>query len=159
MNINDYKFEVGDTVITTDGRTGNITDICKCAECAARGFYEPIWNRDDGEGSVYITQICAEIGFPGYYQIGAYRFNDFVKDEVLCEMASYEAELTRLKKQLKVIEETETKESGIIEKLSRILTELDARYSSFNSVIHEYQGVGWGELCDIGIDLFNQLKV
>ena len=110
MNINDYKFEVGDTVITTDGRTGKITDICKCVECAARGFYEPIWNRDDGEGSVYITQVCAEIGFPEYYQIGSYRFNDFVKDGVLCEMAIYEAELTRLKNQLKVIEETETKE-------------------------------------------------
>lgn len=46
----------------------------------------------------------------------------------------------------------------IMEKLFHVTTELDAREYSSNSVIQEYQGVSWNELCDIGINLFEQLK-
>ena len=49
--------------------------------------------------------------------------------------------------------------SKIIEQLFRVITELDAIDSSSNSVIFEYHGIGWDDLCDIGIELFNQLKV
>ena len=51
------------------------------------------------------------------------------------------------------------RESEIIEKLLRVATELDARERSSNSVMLEYHGTGWEELCDIGIDLLKQLKV
>lgn len=46
----------------------------------------------------------------------------------------------------------------IMEKLFRVTTELDAREYSSNSIIQEYQSVSWNELCDIGINLFEQLK-
>lgn len=49
-------------------------------------------------------------------------------------------------------------EGEIIEKLFKVMTEFDARWFSSNSVIQEYQGAGWKELCDIGIDLFRRLK-
>ena len=52
----------------------------------------------------------------------------------------------------------DTKESKIIDQLYRIVTELDARECSSNLVISEYETTGWKELCDIGIELFAQLK-
>ena len=52
----------------------------------------------------------------------------------------------------------ESKESKIIEQLFRLVTELDARERSSNLVIQEYRGTGWKDLCDIGIELFEQLK-
>lgn len=52
----------------------------------------------------------------------------------------------------------ELRESKIIEQLFRVATELDARECSLNSVMQEYHGVGWKDLCDIGIELFKQLK-
>ena len=41
MNIKDYKFNVGDEVITTDGQHGKIVEICNCESCRSRGFLEP----------------------------------------------------------------------------------------------------------------------
>lgn len=107
MNIKDYKFKVGDDVITTDGKRGKIVDVCTCSACAERGFYEPTWIAEDDNAKEYITIGTALCGFNEYYQIGEYRFNDFDKDEVLYNMALYERELKKLKKQLKVIEELE----------------------------------------------------
>ena len=47
-------------------------------------------------------------------------------------------------------------DSNIIKQLFTIITELDARDSSNNCVtMSEFS---WDELCDMGIDLFNQLK-
>ena len=34
-------FNIGDEVITYDGRKGKIVDICHCEGCKRRGFYEP----------------------------------------------------------------------------------------------------------------------
>lgn len=104
MNIKDYKFEVGDKVITTEGETGKITHICTCDNCNSRGFHELFWVNDYNTEDC-ITKYQAETGFNGFYQIGSYRFNDFDKDEVLRDMAYHEEELKRLKKQLKLIEE------------------------------------------------------
>ena len=107
MNLKDYKFEVGDEVITTEGVRGKITRICTCDRCEERGFYEPFW--DDG---IYVWEQCidkftAETGFNGFYKIGKYRFNDFDKGVVLREMADCEDKLNLLRKQLKFIEEYE----------------------------------------------------
>lgn len=52
-----------------------------------------------------------------------------------------------------------SKESEIIEKLFRILTELDARESSCNCVISELIGASWVKLCDDAIELLEQLKL
>lgn len=103
MDIKDYKFNVGDKVITTEGVTGKITSICTCEDCTERGFFEPFWVGSDG-GVHCISIYDAKCKFPGYYQIGEYRFHDFDKGEVLLEMGHHEKELMRLKKQLQVIE-------------------------------------------------------
>ena len=47
-------------------------------------------------------------------------------------------------------------DSNIIEQLFIVITELDARDSSNNCV--NMQEFSWNELCDMGINLFNQLK-
>ena len=52
----------------------------------------------------------------------------------------------------------ESKESKIIEQLSRVVAELDARECSSNNVITEYSETGWDDLCDIGAELFEYLK-
>lgn len=49
-------------------------------------------------------------------------------------------------------------ETQIINKLSDIIIELDARESSSNSVISSLREYGWVELCDKGINLFQDLK-
>ena len=109
MNIKDYEFNIGDLVITIEGVKGKITSICTCDRCEERGFYEPFWAGEDDDYERCISKFTAETGFNGFYQIGKYRFNDFDKSEVLREMAYYEDELKRLKRQLKVIEDTENK--------------------------------------------------
>ena len=99
-----YKFKPGDEVVTTEGVKGKIIDICDCQNCFDRGFFEPRWI-DEAGNEQYIDLYQALNGFPSYHKIGDYIFNDFDKGEVLAEMASYERELKRLRKQLKVIEE------------------------------------------------------
>lgn len=108
MDIKDYKFNVGDTVITTDGKKGKIVDICTCSQCVGRGFYEPTWIAEDDNEKEYITIGTAICGFSRYYQIGEYRFHNFDKSEILQDMAYYEKKLKQLKKQLKVINEFES---------------------------------------------------
>ena len=108
MDIKEYKFKIGDDVITTDGKRGKIFDICTCSQCLERGFCEPIWITEDDNDRNYITIETAIRGFREYYQIGEYRFNDFDKSEILGTMALYEKELKQLKKQLKVIEDLES---------------------------------------------------
>lgn len=49
-------------------------------------------------------------------------------------------------------------EEEIIDKLFKILTELDARNCSGNCVVEGLTGKSWVELCNEGINLFEQLK-
>lgn len=107
MDIKDYKFEIGDEVITTEGEVGKIISICDCDECKERGFYEPFWIAEGDEWSRCISKFTAEVGFLEFYEIGKYRFNDFDKSSVLSNIDYYEKKLKQLKKQLKVIEELE----------------------------------------------------
>lgn len=46
----------------------------------------------------------------------------------------------------------------IINELSYILEELDARNCSNNCVVAKLIGKSWSELCDYGTKLFEQLK-
>ena len=108
-NLQDYKFNIGDEVITTDGMRGTITDICECDRCKDRGFCEPVWVDECGNEN-FITDYSIAAGAPGYYKIGAYRFREFDKESVLMDIEFYEAELARHKKHLQFIEEYESKE-------------------------------------------------
>lgn len=110
MNIKDYEFNIGDEVITTEGVKGKITSICTCDRCEERGFYESFWTSEDDDWEHCIDKFIAEIGFNGFYKIGKYKFNDFDKAEVLQCMAACQRDLQRYKKQLKTIEEIESRE-------------------------------------------------
>lgn len=107
MNFKDYKFEIGDTVITTFGEIGKIVGFCTCERCAERGYFEPMWMKFDGDNVDYITIYEAEIGFSRFYQIGKYYFNSFDKDTVIQLIHNHEKDLKHLKDQLAIIEEKE----------------------------------------------------
>lgn len=49
-------------------------------------------------------------------------------------------------------------DSKIIEQLFIIVTELDARDCSNNSIASCFHGISWETLCNMGINLFEQLK-
>ncbi len=117
MDIKDYKFKVGDEVITTTGIKGRIVYICTCEECIKRGFDEPIWVEDDDEFEEhFITNADAHRNFRGFYKIGNYIFDkEFHKDVLLTNIEFYEERITDAKKRLKVIEELEAKEYGSLD--------------------------------------------
>lgn len=104
----DYKFEIGDRVVTTMGETGTIVDICTCSECRARGFNELIWENDDGSGYDYITKYDMRCDFNRFYKIGKYRFNNQFSKDIVTERIYYlEKELELSRRRLQVIEEME----------------------------------------------------
>ena len=107
MDIKDYKFNVGDEVITTDGRYGKIVEICDCERCRARGFLEPFWQPSEGGTEECISIDIAKADFDGYYRIGKYKFNDFDKTGVQQRINDTESELCKLNAQLMFIEQQE----------------------------------------------------
>lgn len=46
----------------------------------------------------------------------------------------------------------------IIDGIFSIMSELDARESTGNILVREYQNIGWDELCDNVIKLIQELK-
>ena len=102
-----YTFKVGDKVITDDGRTGIITDICDCDRCKKRGFYEPRVKMTIGNGQIWITDTDKENGFISFYQIGDQIFGNVDEDaterirqrivELRHELTEYESQLNMLK--------------------------------------------------------------
>lgn len=106
INIRDYKFKIGDEVVTTEGVKGRISSICTCVKCRTRGFFEPTWIDDYGDCN-YITVYQAKCGFKGFYKIGDYRFHDFDKASVYSDLSYCEKELRRLKQQLSLMEKLE----------------------------------------------------
>lgn len=63
-------FNIGDEVITSDGRKGKIVDICRCEECERRGFYELKVLYDEYDETEYITNDDKERNFCDFYKIG-----------------------------------------------------------------------------------------
>lgn len=63
-------FNIGDEVITYDGRKGKIVDICYCEECERRGFYEPKVLYDEYDDVEYITNVDRDYNFDDFYKIG-----------------------------------------------------------------------------------------
>ena len=77
-----YYFKLGDHVETIDGRTGYITDFCKCDLCKQRGFNAPIIeyvDKEDTEYPDYITIIDMYNDFRRFIRVGDYVFNNPVK--------------------------------------------------------------------------------
>ena len=48
--------------------------------------------------------------------------------------------------------------SAEFDELFNVFTEIDARYSTNNLVIPEYQCLSWVELCNKGIELLEKLR-
>ena len=63
-------FNIGDEVITSDGRKGKIVDICHCEGCERRGFYEPKVLYDEYDEVEYITNVDRDYNFDDFYKIG-----------------------------------------------------------------------------------------
>lgn len=103
MKPSDYKFKVGDKIITTEGETGTIVQICECVKCVERGFYEPTWVSDESGEFMYITDCDAADGFSGYHKIGEHRFSDLDEITVLNRIRNYRNELGKLCNQLEFI--------------------------------------------------------
>lgn len=93
-----YTFKVGDKVITADGRTGTITNICTCERCQKRGFCEPTAEMDDGS-TEYITISDKEDGFKSYYQIGDRVFGNINEEPVIKELKEIDERYNKLIKQ------------------------------------------------------------
>lgn len=101
-------FKVGDKVITADGRTGTITDICTCDRCKERGFCEPKVQMNIGVCQIWITDTDKENGFRNFYQIGDRVFGNIDKEaskdirerivELKHELVEYEVQLNMMKK-------------------------------------------------------------
>ena len=106
MKVNEYKFNIGDEVITIDGHRGEIIDICECERCQDRGFCEPMWENETGDEE-YITIHDAERGFDNFYKIGNYRFNKLRRDLVEHDITTHELIIAGLRKQLETIDELE----------------------------------------------------
>lgn len=103
-NGRDYKFEIGDTVITTFGEIGEIDDICTCERCTERGFYEYSWVDSNGKRH-YITVYDADREFYNFYRIGNYRFNKlFYKTMINNLIEEHKQEIKKLEHQLFVME-------------------------------------------------------
>ena len=99
-------FKVGDQVITDDGRTGVIEDICDCDRCRDRGFYEPRVKMSIGNDQIWITDTDKKNGFINLYQIGDQVFGNVyegaaerIKERIVelkHELAEYESQLNML---------------------------------------------------------------
>jgi hypothetical protein len=110
-----YTFKVGDKVITDDGRTGTITDICTCDRCKKRGFYEPKVQMDIGVCQIWITDTDKENGFRNFYQIGDRIFGNVDKEAseyILQRIEELEHELIEYEEQLEVVRELKENNNG-----------------------------------------------
>lgn len=113
MKISDYKFKVGDRVITTRGEIGRINNICTCEKCKERGFFEPEWVNYTSEQHEWITNFEAENNFPGYYSIGEYKFgNEFEKDAVFDAIELHNKIIRDLITQLRRMDNIMAEEEG-----------------------------------------------
>ena len=106
-----YDFKIGDRVITIEGETGVIVDICKCEACERRGFYEPIWRSDYNGDMNYITGYSSDFDYSDYYQIGEYRFGEFDRVSVIQNAAYHKSQIEQLRKQLALMDAIEGVES------------------------------------------------
>ena len=82
-------FNIGDEVITSDGRKGKIVDICHCEECERRGFYEPKVLYDEYDEVEYITNYDKERNFRDFYKIGNTIFGNADMSKIDYDISEY----------------------------------------------------------------------
>lgn len=77
-------FNIGDLIITSDGKLGKIINFCKCTECKQRGFFEPSVIIYDLDKSIdYISCYDFKDNFRSYYKIGEELFGEKpIKDNI-----------------------------------------------------------------------------
>lgn len=97
----EYKFKIGDEVITSYGETGKIIDICECDMCAERGFYELVVKYDDYTD--WITVSEAKNGFENYYKIGGYTFGNKDLSKIEYNIKCLEEKLIKYRLQRNVL--------------------------------------------------------
>ena len=97
-----YTFKAGDKVVTSDGRTGKIRDICTCDKCKERGFYEANIDYDD-ESTGWLMISDKKNGFRSYYSIGDRVFGNIDDESVNKELEEISARYNKLIKQKGVI--------------------------------------------------------
>lgn len=101
-----YTFKVGDKVITSTGQIGEITDICTCARCKERGFYEPRVETEVGIYDIWITDTDKNNGFISYYKIGDRVFGNIDENEeerLIEDIDKRRCEINSLMEQLEVL--------------------------------------------------------
>lgn len=103
----DYGFQEGEEVIDIYGRKGEIVSVCKCCECKARGFYEPIVKWEHEEDKEWITNCQEAQGFPYLHSIGKRVFNPYDREETEKRIDELQKELSIYQKGLKVINKGE----------------------------------------------------
>lgn len=106
-----YTFKVGDKVITDDGRTGTIIDICNCDRCKKRGFYEPKVAMNVGVDRIWIMDTDKENGFRSFYQIGNRVFGNIdaeASERIRERIIELEYEAAQYKEQLKMMKKLES---------------------------------------------------
>ena len=101
---NEYEFNIGDLVITSDGETGRIIDICRCDACVAHGFYEPMVDFDGHDYLDYITYFDYDDNFSYYYCIGKYTFGNLDIDDVEKRIARLEEALRKEKDKMAILQ-------------------------------------------------------
>lgn len=110
VQLGEYEFCLGDTVITTDGIVGKIIGFCDCDECRKRGFLEPLW--EDEESEQFITIHSIKNGLRGFHRIGKHLLRPFDKDWIESEIEKLNAEASRLRRQLATINAIEAEEAA-----------------------------------------------
>lgn len=104
-------FKVGDTVITSDGRSGIIESICDCESCKKRGFYEPRVKLDIGLDDIWITDTDKRNGFANFFKIGDQAFGNIDEkafDSVKRQIGQRKDEIKELEDQLRMLRTIDT---------------------------------------------------
>ena len=97
-----YTFKVGDKVITSEGLTGVVKEVCTCSECKRRGFYELTVEMEDGS-TEWIMRTDQERGFNKYYSIGNRVFGNLDEEYVRKEIDECKQRTLQLYNQLNTI--------------------------------------------------------
>lgn len=95
-----YRFKVGDVVITSTGKVGTITSICTCDKCKERGFYEPRVEVEIGNYSIWITDNDKRVNFCSFYRIGNHIFGNIDEDCLLNQIENKKADIKQAQKEL-----------------------------------------------------------
>lgn len=101
VQLGEYEFCLGDTIVTTDGIVGKITGFCNCDECRKRGFLEPFWEDEDSEQFISIHAV--KNGLIGFHRVGKHLFHPFDKSWIEGKIKMVEAEIAQLRKRLETI--------------------------------------------------------